>query len=47
MSEQNKPNDTCKCNKKVLALEKEIKQMQPEIEQLKRQINTIIKVLKR
>lgn len=44
---EKKPTEKCQCTKKIVVLEKEIKELKAEIERQKRKIDTIIKVLKR
>ena len=52
MSEQQnnnekKTNEKCQCTKKIMALDKEVKELKAEVERQKRTIDTLIKVLKR
>lgn len=52
MSEQQnnnekKTNEKCQCTKKIVALDKELKELKAEVEKQKRTIDTLIKVLKR
>lgn len=52
MSEQannneKKTNEKCQCTKKIVALEKEIKELKAELERQGKLIATIIKVIKR
>lgn len=50
MSEVNnneKKSEQCKCTKKIMVLEKEVRELKAEIERQKRTIDTLIKVLKR
>lgn len=52
MSEQQnnnekKTNEKCQCTKKIVVLEKEVKELKTELERQKHTIATLIKVLKR
>lgn len=52
MSEQQnnnekKPTEKCQCTKKIMALDKAVKELKAEVERQKRTIETLIKVLKR
>lgn len=52
MSEQSnnnekKNNEKCQCTKKIVALDKKVKELRTEVEKQKRTIDTLIKVLKR
>lgn len=52
MSEQQNNNDKktlekCFCTKKIMVLEKQLKELKAEVERQKRTIDTLIKVLKR
>lgn len=52
MSEQannneKKTNEKCQCTKKIMALDKEVKELKAELERQGKLIGTIIKVLKR
>jgi predicted RNase H-like nuclease (RuvC/YqgF family) len=52
MSEQannneKKTNEKCQCTKKIMALDKAVKELKAEVERQKRTIETLIKVLKR
>jgi predicted RNase H-like nuclease (RuvC/YqgF family) len=51
MSEQQnnnekKTNEKCQCTKKIMALDKQVKELKTELEAQKRRIETLIKVLK-
>jgi predicted RNase H-like nuclease (RuvC/YqgF family) len=52
MSEQQNNNEKkttekCQCTKKIMVLEKSVKELKAEVERQKRTIETLIKVLKR
>ena len=51
MSQQNnnekKTNEKCQCTKKIMALDKQVKELKIEVEKQKHTIETLIKVLKR
>ena len=40
-------NQKCQCTKKIMALDKQVKELKAEVERQKRKIETLIKVLKR
>lgn len=44
---EKKTTEKCQCTKKMIALEKQVKELKSELEKQKRTIDTIIKVLKR
>jgi hypothetical protein len=44
---EKKTNEKCQCTKKIMALDKAVKELKAEVERQKRIIDTIIKVLKR
>ena len=44
---EKKTNEKCQCTKKIVALDKAVKELKAEAERQKRTIDTIIKVLKR
>ena len=46
-SNEKKNNEQCKCTKKIMVLDKEIKELKAELEKQKRTIEILIKVLKR
>jgi predicted RNase H-like nuclease (RuvC/YqgF family) len=44
---EKKTNEKCQCTKKIMALDKQVKELKAELEKQKRTIDALIKVLKR
>ena len=44
---EKKTTEKCQCTKKIMALDKAVKELKAEVERQKRTIETLIKVLKR